>query len=288
MKLHLNRLTRFFSAGSLAAAAVTLALVPFNVGGGCSGGHGVDIGALVQGGTKFAQASSLNEKDEDSIGQSVAVQATNRWKVYADPELNKYVTRVGRTVGAASPAAKLKLYFAVLDTSDVNAFSGPHGYVFITRGALSRMRDESELAGVLGHEIGHIVKKHGLDAVIKAGQEQGLLTMAKGANKHIAAFGKTADTVGDAAINVGFSEPQEEEADAEGVKYVIAAGYDPNGFLHFLQRIKQEQGGGGKPFGTHPGVEDRLKKVSDQIAKAHAGGQGATLANRFQQFVVMR
>jgi predicted Zn-dependent protease len=228
---------------------------------------------------------TITEKQEDSIGQSVAVQATNRWNIYPDATLNKYVTLVGRTVGAASPASSLKLYFAVLDTNDVNAFSGPHGYIFVTRGAIAKMRDESELAGVLGHEIGHIVKHHGRDAVIKAGQEQGLLTAAKGANEHIAQFGNLADIGGNAVINVGFSEPQEKQADAEGVKYVIAAGYDPDGFLHFLQRIAQEQGAGGKPFGTHPGAADRVALVSAQITKAGAGGQGATLADRFHQFV---
>ncbi len=288
MTLIHSRNVRWFTAGSLTAAAAVLAFVPFNMGG-CSGaGSHVDIGAISQGFTTVVQSQSLSKKQEDSIGQSVALQATNRWPVYPDANVNKYVTRVARVVAAASIEPNIKPNVAILDTNDVNAFSGPHGYIFITRGALVKCRDESELAGVLGHEIGHLCKHHGLNAVRAAGTEQGLLTAAKGSNQHIAAFGKYADGLGDVVINTGFSQPQEEEADAEGVKYIIGAGYDPNGFLHFLQRLQVDQGVGGKPFGTHPGIGDRVKKVAAQIAKANAGGQGATLADRFQQSVAMR
>jgi predicted Zn-dependent protease len=283
MKISIPRLIRFFAAGSLAATAMILAFIPFNMGG-CSV-NGIDVGAIAGGAGKLVQATSLSEKDEISIGQSVAVQATNRWKIYPDEKLNRYVTLVARTVGQSSPETKLKLFCAVLDTDEVNAFSGPHGYIFVTRGAIAKMHDESELAGVLGHEIGHIVKQHGLNAVKTEGQKQGLMEMASGANAHFAHFDKLADIGGEAIINTGFSQPQEEEADSEGVKYVVAAGYDPDGFLHFLQRIAKEQGAGGKPFGTHPGAGARVKLVSDEINKLGAAGQGATLADRFHLFV---
>ena len=91
---------------------------------------------------------SLSEKDEPALGEAVALQATNRYPIYPDENLNKYVTLVGRTVGAASAMPNVKYYFAVLDTDQVNAFSGPHGFVFITRGALAQMKDESELAAL--------------------------------------------------------------------------------------------------------------------------------------------
>jgi predicted Zn-dependent protease len=265
---------------------ISLAFVPFNMGG-CSGSN-VDIGAVVQGGTKMFQSQTLSEKDEDSIGQSVAVQATNRWRVYSDDNLNRYCTLVARVIAASSGQSQIKPNVAVLDTTEVNAFSGPHGYIFITRGALTRMHDESELAGVLAHEFGHLAKHHGLNAVRSSGFMDGFLTAAKGSSDQVRAFGNVADGAGEAVINTGFSQPQEEEADKAGVGYLIAAGYDPNGFLHFLQRIQQEQGAGGKPFGTHPGIGDRIKKVSDQIAKSGVGGQGATLPDRFGQYAVMR
>ncbi|HZL34834.1 MAG TPA: M48 family metalloprotease [Tepidisphaeraceae bacterium] len=282
MNAKISRNARLFAAGSLTAAVVALAFVPFNMGG-CSASN-LNIGSIVQGGGKLIAAGSLSEKDEQGLGEAVAVRATNTYPIYPDQNLNRYVTLVGRTVGAASPEPKLKLYFAVLNTDKANAFSGPHGFIFITRGAIRRMHDESELAGVLGHEIGHVVKHHGLDAVKKAGYTDAFMTAAKGNVKQLEAFSNTTDALVDAAMNTGYGQPQEEQADAEGVKYVIAAGYDPDGYLHFLQRLQQEQGAGGSPFGTHPGIKDRIKLVSEQIAKAHAGGQGQSLPERFHQY----
>lgn len=281
------RRTRWLAAGSLTAVAFALAFVPFNMGGCAVDPNNIDVNAVWQGGVKVFQAQTLSTKDEDAIGQAVALQATNRWPIDQDQSLNRYVTLVCRTIAASSAEPWIKPNCAVLNTMEVNAFSGPHGYVFITRGALMQMHNESELAGVLAHEVGHLCKHHGLNAVKSAGTMQGLVAAAKGTDSRVQQFGNVADGASQAIINVGFSEPQEEEADSEGVKYMIAAGYDPNGFLHFLQRIRKEQGQGGQtPFGTHPGIGDRIKKVRAQIAQSGAGGTGARLEDRFAQNVV--
>jgi predicted Zn-dependent protease len=286
MTKRFNRLPSIFAAGSLLAALVVLAFVPFNMGG-CNAGS-VDVTSIVQGTQQLGKSVAMSEKDEPALGQSVAVQATNRYPLYHDQALTRYVTLVGRVVGASSARPDIVYYFGILDTDKVNAFSGPHGYVFITRGALMRMHDESELAAVLGHEIGHICKQHGLAAVKSATFTQGALKVASGASKEAAAFGNASDALSNIVLNVGFSEPQEDEADAQGVKYAIAAGYNPDGYLHFLQRLLKEQGAGGKPFDTHPGLGDRVKRVAIQIAKASASGQGASLEDRFKATVVLR
>jgi predicted Zn-dependent protease len=86
----------------------------------------------------------------------------------------------------------------------------------------------------------------------------------------------------DIIMNEGFSQPQEFEADAESVKYVAAAGYDPDSFLHFLQRVQaQQKGGPQQAFSTHPGIAERIKKISNQISSSGTGGKGATLKDRF-------
>lgn len=274
-------------AGSFAAVAVLAALAPFNMGG-CSGAS-LNINSLVAGTQQLGKAAFAdNESIEPALGQSVAVQVTNRYRLYRDPALNRYVTLVGRTVGLTSKRPDITYYFGVLDTDSVNAFSGPHGYVFITRGTLRRIKDESELAGVLGHEIGHICKQHGLAAVRNADLTQGAMKVAAGASKEVAQFSNASDVLGNIALNVGFSEPQEMEADAEGVQYAIGAGYDPNGYLHFLQRLLAEQGAGGKPFGTHPGLGDRVKAVAAAVDKSGVAGAGATLADRFAANVALK
>jgi predicted Zn-dependent protease len=263
MKLLTPRKT-LLAAGSITAAALILSVIPFNMGG-CAATN-LDVGTLVQGGGKLVQTAKITEKDEPSLGEAVALQVTNRYPVSRDKALTRYVTLVGRTVGAASTMPNLKYYFAVLDTDQVNAFSGPHGYIMITRGALRMMRNESELAGVLGHEIGHVCKHHGLDAVHAAGTAEAFKTMAR-SEQHAAVFTQGADNLGDIILNTGFSQPQEEQADEQGVIFMTKAGYNPDGYLHFLQRIESEQGSSGHPFGTHPGIKDRVKRVGDQIIR---------------------
>jgi len=284
MKLLTPRKT-LLAAGSITAAALILSVIPFNMGG-CSATN-LDVATLVQGGGKLVQTASITEKDEPSLGEAVAIQVTNRYPISRDKALTRYVTLVGRTVGAASTMPNVKYYFAVLDTDQVNAFSGPHGYIMITRGALKMMHNESELAGVLGHEIGHVCKHHGLDAVHAAGTAEAFKTMAR-SEQHAAVFTQGADNLGDIILNTGFSQPQEEQADEQGVIFMTAAGYNPDGYLQFLQRIQSEQGSSGHPFGTHPGIKDRVKRVGDQIARAGTSGKGATLEDRFKVNVVLR
>jgi predicted Zn-dependent protease len=283
MNLSLSKRKRTFAAGSVAAAALALAFVPFNMGG-CSANN-LNVNNIATGLTQVGHSVALGEKDEPALGEAVALQATNRYTIYQDQNLNRYVTLVGRTVATAARRTS-PYYFAILDTDEVNAFSAPGGYVFITRGAVQRMQDESELAGVLGHEIGHVCKHHGLNAAKDATLKQGAVTLAS-SESHAAQFNTLSDGLGTVILNTGFSQPQEEEADAEGVKYVVGAGYDPNGFVHFLQRMQQGQGHGLKLFSTHPGLGDRIKKVTDQIAKTGKGGQGATLPDRFAQNVTL-
>lgn len=301
MKFPNSRRFRFFAVSSLSAAALGMAVASLHMVGcstmttaiqqvgipgiptgmpfGKSGG--TDNNQIAAGLMTMGKGATISDDDEDAIGQSVALEATSRYSLCRDERLTRYVTLVARTVGSVSSCNGLKWYVGILETDDVNAFSGPAGYVFITRGALRRMRDESELAGVLGHEIGHICKHHGKDAVVKSTMWGGFVTAAAGTNGRAAAFKGVADVAIKAIIINGFSVAQEKEADAEGVTYAAAAGYDPNGFLHFLQRLKEEQGGGGKPFGTHPGLDERITLVSAQIGQMGANASGKTLADRF-------
>jgi predicted Zn-dependent protease len=144
------------------------------------------------------------------------------------------------------------------------------------------MQDESELAGALGHEIGHINRHHGLAAVQRAGLLGAALTASK---NYVGQFNQISDAAGNAVLNVGFSQPEEYEADAEGVRYAAGAGYNPAGYLHFLQRMAAVQGGQTAPFSTHPGLGDRAARVADQITREHLGGKGRTNQARFLENV---
>ena len=276
---------RLFVAGSITAAFALLATVPFNMGG-CSA-ENLNITQLVSAGGKAIKAGSLDARHERAIGESVSLSLTNKYGVTNREQLARYVVLVGQTVASRTPRADQPWVFGVLDTDTVNAYSGPGGYVWVTRGAIEQMQDESELAGVLGHEIGHVVKQHGLQAAKQAGFADAALTAAS-AQQNAAQFNGLSDKVVDVIINTGFSQPQEFEADQESVKYTAAAGYDPNGFLHFLQRIRQQQKSGGNAFSTHPGMDERISRVSAAISSAGTGGHGATLADRFNQYTGKR
>jgi predicted Zn-dependent protease len=276
-------IARRFVAGSLSAAIALLALIPFNMGG-CGVGN-LDVMQLASGANKAVKAGGMNEKNEPAIGQAVSLALTNSYGVSSDQRLAQYVVLVGQTVASRTTRADQPWVFGVLDTDAVNAFSGPGGYVWVTRGAIRQMQDESELAGVLGHEIGHVVKQHGLKAAQQAGFADAGLTAASGTSAG-ASFGNLSDKVVDVIVKQGFSQPQEFEADAESVKYTAAAGYDPNGLLHFLTRIREKQKAGNPNlFSTHPGTDERIQRITNQISAAGTGGRGATLKDRFDKFV---
>ena len=283
--MHFHRIkVRHFVTGSLLATAAVVVLTPFNMGG-CSATDVVgNIQRYSPAAKKAGEAFVLNEQSERAMGQSVSLALTNRYGVSGNEDLSRYVILVGKAVANATPRADSDWVFGVLDTDEVNAFSGPQGYVWVTRGALARMQDESELAGVLGHEMGHIVKRHGLQAV----QGAGMLNagqMALNATSQTAQFNQVTDFFVDLITKNGFGKAQEFEADAEGVNYISAAGLDPNGYLHLLQRLRAEQGNNGNLFSTHPGLDDRIRNITNQISSAGIGGRGVTNKERFEQNV---
>jgi len=278
---------RIVVAGSVVATVALIVTVPFNMGGCSSSGfnpNNINVEGMLNAGKKAVQAESLNQRQERAIGESVSLAATNRDGVVTDQKLAEYVVLVGQTLASRTDRADQPWVFGVLNTDKVNAFSGPGGYVWVTRGAIAKMQDESELAGVLAHEIGHVVKHHGLDAAKNAGRLDALATAGQSLDSRAAAMGDISDKVVEVILNTGFSQPQEFEADAQAVKIVSAAGYDPNGYLKFLRRIAAEQKAGQQVFGTHPGMDERIKKVKNEISAAGTGGKGATLKDRFASY----
>jgi predicted Zn-dependent protease len=203
-----------------------------------------------------------------------------------DQRLNDYVIMIGRTLADQTERDPGGWMFGVLDTDVVNAYSGPGGYVFVTRGALRRMHDESELAGIMGHEVGHVIRKHGTNAAARANLLTGGLQIGQAAtgNQSISAAFPLFDFVGDVVINKGWGRAEEGEADADGARIAAAAGYDPNGLVRFLQRMQTEQGSGANVLSTHPGLAERVQSVSSQIQRENLG-RGVTNQERFASYV---
>jgi predicted Zn-dependent protease len=291
--------SRQTSRGILSTLGIALAVgVAGCSGGGSSGGGGgglagagVSLGQLLPGqagqfSNKYgnaisqgADALTMSENEEPQLGRAVAIAATNRWPLYDNANVSKYVTLVGMSVASVSSNPTWEWTFGVLDTPEVGAYSGPSGFIMITRGALSAMQDESELAGVLAHEIGHCVNHDGLSALkasklVGAGVEAGTAQIK---DPVLAGFAKNSDVLSKIVLNVGWNQGQETNADAKGVQLLAAAGYDPNGLTRFLKRMQERGIGNGKAFGTHPGLSDRIAHTSSL-----AGNRpGATNKERF-------
>lgn len=225
----------------------------------------VDIGRVVDniGNVKTAIVG-VDEEEEAEIGHEAAATLLGASPLLEHEATQRYVNRVGRWVALHSARPELPWRFAVIDHPNINAFAAPGGYVFITRGLLFELRNEAELAGVLGHEIAHVVEKHHLEALKKearlslagAAAAAALESRGKDASKYdwVAAGAKTLYTR-------GLDREDEFAADRAGVVLAARAGYEPYGLAAVLQRLdalSAEDGRLALLFKTHPAPRDRL------------------------------
>ena len=211
---------------------------------------------------------SISEQEERDLGERVSNAVRGEFGVLQDAALTKYVTLVGSVLAKASPRPDLKWEFIVLDTDGVNAFAAPGGLVHITKGALGLIKSEAELAGVLGHEIAHITKKHTVNA-IKKSKATKIGTDEVGSRTNYLAT-VVADLVYDNIVENKWDRGDEDDADQEGVRLASKAGYNPAGLTAFLQKLMERNKDykGSKPngmFSTHPDTRDRIAKITRQI-----------------------
>jgi predicted Zn-dependent protease len=224
----------------------------------------------------------LSEADEIQLGRESDAGVRKEMGVYDNAELQRYVDRVGQTLARTSHRPQLPWTFAVVDTSAVNAFALPGGFIYVTRGILPFLRDEAELAAVMGHEVGHVDAKHGVDQYSKQ-----LLTEASLASasallpKWRPAFGGLG--LATQFVFLKYGRDAELEADRLGVGYDAAAGWAPQAMPGVLTMLGRLEAAGGSRQGipnwalSHPPAEDRVAKV--QAAVAAVEGRGATTTN---------
>ncbi len=225
-----------------------------------------------------------SREEEITIGREVTGSILGAAPLVKDDALQQYVNKVGRWVASQSERADLPWKFGVIDSADINAFAAPGGYVLITKGLYANLQNEAQLAGVLGHEIAHVVKKHQL----KVMQKQQLLSAGTDWIKE--KFGKK-NKLAEKAIGTGaeisargLDKDAEFEADRMGMILAARAGYEVYGLSEVLQTMGQIKPGDDSVallFKTHPAPDERLAKLGDA-----AGSQldnlkpGKTLENR--------
>lgn len=200
-------------------------------------------------------------------------------------ELRAYVERVGRGLAAhVEPEFRdVQWDFTTLDSDVLNAFALPGGYVFITRGLLMTFSDEAEVAGVLGHEIGHVTARH-IDERITQSliAEFGLQVVGAATDQEIIVEGVTLLTQG---TLLKFSRDQESEADRQGLKYMTAAGYDPEGMAEVLQILDDASKGSRPPeiLSSHPDPARRLRDVRAALAGPYRETQGNPAYSKYPE-----
>lgn len=229
----------------------------------------------------------LSEEDEIALGKEISKRVRETFGVQQDAEATRYVTLVGSLIVEESGRPNLPYQFIILDTGSINAFAAPGGFIHITRGALGLIRNESELAGVLAHEVGHVTAKHSLDELkktkgIKLASDQTSLS------ENSEVLQQVADKMTEALLK-GFGRKQELEADSLGVAVAAKVGYDPTGLPNFLDSLSRANEGNDERkglFASHPETKERIEKLEKQIAQDNLkNGPNAILEARYQSAI---
>jgi predicted Zn-dependent protease len=232
-----------------------------------------NLNRLIDTAKNLRQATQeVDEHQEAEIGREYAAVLVGAAPLLANAEVQRYVNRVGRWLSLHSERPDLDWQFGVLDSENINAFATPGGYVLMTKGLLARLKNEAELAGVLAHEITHVVKKHHLTAMRKG---KGLEAGASALSDYLAQQGQRSPVAKERLVGGikevtlrGLDKDDEFEADRMGVVIAARAGYDPYGLpsvLQMLQSLNPQDSSLALMFATHPDPNSRLDALERAI-----------------------
>jgi len=237
--------------------------------------------------------SDIGEPEEIQIGKDVAARLLGAAPLAKDDNLQRYVNRVGRWLALQTERPDLPWQFGVMEAPQLNAFAVPGGTIFVTRGLVERMKSEAELAGVLAHEISHVLRRHHLKAIQKGAQtalagdalNQALRNQRADVREKLVSFGSEMYTR-------GLDKDDELEADRLGVVIAARAGYDAYGLpavLQTLQGMNPEDSGVALMFKTHPAPGERLTALGETMQPTlDAYATQPQLADRFLELVKVR
>jgi len=218
-----------------------------------------------------AAACAVSQQQEVQLGAEYAAQLANELPLVRDPQVVRYITNLGNSLARVTDSRGLSWHFTVVDSREVNAFAVPGGWIYVNRGLIERAQNVSQLAGVLGHEIGHVTRRHTVEQMQQAqGATAGVTLLCTLTKACDSGTGRTAINVGGSALFAKFSRSDEREADAEGVKTTVKAGIDPNGipqmFGILISERRRDPSALDGFFATHPLEEDRIRETEGLIA----------------------
>ena len=214
---------------------------------------------------------SVSEADEREMGAEYAASVDSQVPLIADTVVTQFLTGLGRSMTSQTSRANIDWRFKVANASALNAFALPGGFVYVTRGLIEHSDSLDELAGVMGHEIGHVVHRHNVKQLLEAANtDAAVVALCTLTSACSSLGGMIAVQVGADARTAQYSQAQEAEADSEAVVNTFRAGIDPEGLTVFLQRLLDPRTT--QPtfieafFATHPTDESRIRALRRHIA----------------------
>jgi predicted Zn-dependent protease len=215
----------------------------------------------------------MSEAQEVQLGKEMDVQVRQEMGLYNDPELQRYVESIGMRLAKASERPNLPWHFAVVDQPAINAFALPGGYIYVTRGILPYLQDEAELAGVLGHEIGHVTARHSAQQYTKATSAGlGVTLLSIFVPEARPLQGVTETVLG--VLFLKYGRDDELQADRLGVEYTARTGWNPTGVAGMLRTLARLDEAAGSRKGvpnwlsTHPAPADRVERVQAYVRES--------------------
>ena len=234
----------------------------------------------------FVLAISISEQQELAIGKSYAMQLERQLPIINNAEITNYITQLGNNLVSHSNRTNIPYRFRMVNSKEINAFALPGGYIYINRGLILNADNESELVGVLAHEIAHVTERHSAEQIPKSQLSQGALSAFgrlvgnRGLGGQIAYMGANLLNKG---VSLKFGRDAEREADQVGANIVSSSGWNPQGMITFFNKLAQKDRGGKSAafFSSHPSPAEREANISALLAKL--GNKGKVDSPEFQR-----
>jgi beta-barrel assembly-enhancing protease len=241
--------------------------------------------SLTIGAIALLAGCGVSTQQEVQMGQQEAQQVNAQLPMVQDAVINSYVNSLGNRIAKLTSRGDLQWQFQVVNSDVVNAFALPGGFVYVNRGVLERATNMSEVAGVLGHEIEHVVERHSVKQMEQAqGADVGVGILCALTGVCQSGVAQAAIQVGGTAVFAKFSRTDEVQADEGGFNNVMRAGISPRGMYTFFQKLlaEEKQSGGGNAaawFSDHPGTEDRIADIQRMLNQVPASQLNALQTN---------
>lgn len=233
------------------------------------------IQILMQG-VQYLEISNLSDAQESSLGSQTDRALQSKVKFYRNPAVVNYIDRIGQRLARHSTRPNIKYTFQVIDDNSINAFATMGGYVYVNTGLIRAADNEAQLAGVIGHEIGHIAGRHSIQHIKQSALAQGLSSIA----------GVDRDTIVQIGVQVALTLPNsrqdEYDADRRGLTTMIQTGYAPTAMPEFMKKLAT---GNSAPafLSSHPAASERVTNLHKLIPAAYKNRTEGLNASSYKQ-----